>query len=76
MGCLSGLAADVAAVAVAAGPHIFVFRSLRPFYKFTLPPLDVAAQARTPFIIHACHPCPFSSLTHTRSHTLSFSLTR
>lgn len=35
-----------AAVAVASGPNLFVFRSLRPFYKFTLPPLDISQQAR------------------------------
>eukprot|EP00735_Rhodelphis_limneticus_P001522 TRINITY_DN12154_c0_g1::TRINITY_DN12154_c0_g1_i1::g.26505::m.26505 TRINITY_DN12154_c0_g1::TRINITY_DN12154_c0_g1_i1::g.26505 ORF type:complete len:585 (-),score=107.23,sp/Q3V3N7/BBS1_MOUSE/40.00/1e-141,BBS1/PF14779.1/2.4e-77,BBS2_Mid/PF14783.1/4,BBS2_Mid/PF14783.1/91,BBS2_Mid/PF14783.1/2.8e+02,BBS2_Mid/PF14783.1/3.9,PHTB1_N/PF14727.1/1.2e+03,PHTB1_N/PF14727.1/1.6e+02,PHTB1_N/PF14727.1/3.2 TRINITY_DN12154_c0_g1_i1:527-2281(-) len=28
-------------VAVAAGPHIFIYRNLNPYYKFTLPPMDV-----------------------------------
>ncbi len=32
------------AIAVASGPHIYIYRSLRVFFKFTLPPveLDVA----------------------------------
>ena len=28
-------------VAVAAGPYVFIYRNLRPYYKFTLPPVDV-----------------------------------
>ncbi len=28
-------------VAVASGSHIFIYRNLRPYYKFTLPPLPV-----------------------------------
>jgi len=28
-------------VAVAAGPFIFIFKDLRPFYKFKLPPVDI-----------------------------------
>jgi Bardet-Biedl syndrome 1 protein len=27
-------------LAVAAGPHIYMFRNLRPHFKFTLPPAD------------------------------------
>lgn len=29
------------AVAVASGPYIFIYRNLRPYYKFTLPQVDV-----------------------------------
>ncbi|KXJ22583.1 Bardet-Biedl syndrome 1 protein [Exaiptasia diaphana] len=29
------------AVAVASGPFIYVYKNLRPYFKFTLPPLDV-----------------------------------
>jgi len=29
------------AVAVASGPYIFIYKNLRPYFKFTLPPLDV-----------------------------------
>ena len=32
------------AIAVASGPHIFIYRNLRPYYKFTLPPLPVDTQ--------------------------------
>ncbi|WIA09492.1 hypothetical protein OEZ85_008892 [Tetradesmus obliquus] len=32
----------VPTLAVAAGPHVYMFRSLRPFYKFTLPAGDVS----------------------------------
>lgn len=28
------------AVAVASGPFIYVYKNLRPYFKFTLPPLD------------------------------------
>ena len=28
-------------VAVAAGSYIFIYRNLRPYYKFTLPPVDI-----------------------------------
>ncbi len=30
-------------VAVAAGPYVFIYRNLRPYYKFTLPPVDIEA---------------------------------
>jgi Bardet-Biedl syndrome 1 protein len=29
------------AIAIASGPHIFIYRNLRPYYKFTLPPLQI-----------------------------------
>eukprot|EP00455_Lapot_gusevi_P029644 TRINITY_DN3175_c0_g1_i7.p1 TRINITY_DN3175_c0_g1~~TRINITY_DN3175_c0_g1_i7.p1 ORF type:complete len:595 (+),score=101.41 TRINITY_DN3175_c0_g1_i7:67-1851(+) len=29
------------AVAVASGPFVFIYRNLRPYYKFTLPPLEI-----------------------------------
>mmetsp|Transcript_36995 Transcript_36995/g.44743 ORF Transcript_36995/g.44743 Transcript_36995/m.44743 type:complete len:613 (+) Transcript_36995:397-2235(+) len=29
------------ALAVAAGPFVFIYRNLRPYYKFTLPPVDI-----------------------------------
>ncbi|XP_067831667.1 Bardet-Biedl syndrome 1 protein isoform X2 [Heptranchias perlo] len=29
------------AVAVASGPYIYIYKNLRPYFKFTLPPLDV-----------------------------------
>eukprot|EP00992_Anisonema_acinus_P004112 TRINITY_DN14749_c0_g1_i1.p1 TRINITY_DN14749_c0_g1~~TRINITY_DN14749_c0_g1_i1.p1 ORF type:complete len:129 (+),score=21.54 TRINITY_DN14749_c0_g1_i1:648-1034(+) len=29
------------AVAVAAGPYIFIYKNLRPYYKFTLPPMEI-----------------------------------
>eukprot|EP01006_Ploeotia_vitrea_P050077 TRINITY_DN67408_c1_g1_i1.p1 TRINITY_DN67408_c1_g1~~TRINITY_DN67408_c1_g1_i1.p1 ORF type:complete len:609 (-),score=85.28 TRINITY_DN67408_c1_g1_i1:410-2236(-) len=29
------------AVAVAAGPYIFIYKNLRPYYKFTLPPVEI-----------------------------------
>ena len=31
------------AVAVASGPFIYIYKNLRPYFKFTLPPLDVNA---------------------------------
>ena len=31
----------VPAVAVAAGPHVYVYRSLRPFVRFTTPQIDI-----------------------------------
>ena len=31
----------VPAVAVAAGPHVYVYRSLRPFVRFTAPAIDI-----------------------------------
>ena len=30
-----------AAIAVASGPYIYVYKNLRPYFKFTLPPLDL-----------------------------------
>ncbi|KAK0059786.1 Bardet-Biedl syndrome 1 protein [Biomphalaria pfeifferi] len=29
------------AIAVASGPYIYVYKNLRPYFKFTLPPLDI-----------------------------------
>ena len=29
------------AVAVASGPYVFIYRNLRPYFKFTLPPLEI-----------------------------------
>ncbi|XP_072345665.1 BBSome complex member BBS1-like [Scyliorhinus torazame] len=29
------------AVAVASGPYIYIYKNLRPYFKFTLPPLEV-----------------------------------
>eukprot|EP00640_Fibrocapsa_japonica_P000784 CAMPEP_0113937780 /NCGR_PEP_ID=MMETSP1339-20121228/4326_1 /TAXON_ID=94617 /ORGANISM="Fibrocapsa japonica" /LENGTH=585 /DNA_ID=CAMNT_0000940679 /DNA_START=147 /DNA_END=1904 /DNA_ORIENTATION=- /assembly_acc=CAM_ASM_000762 len=29
------------AVAVATGPYVFIYRNLRPYFKFTVPPLDI-----------------------------------
>ncbi|XP_022090954.1 Bardet-Biedl syndrome 1 protein-like isoform X2 [Acanthaster planci] len=31
----------VPAIAVASGPYLYVYKNLRPYFKFTLPPLDV-----------------------------------
>lgn len=31
----------VPAVGVASGPHVFVYRNLRPFFKFTAPPVEL-----------------------------------
>lgn len=31
-------------VAIASGPHVFIYRNLRPYYKFTLPELHVEAR--------------------------------
>ncbi|PIK35715.1 putative Bardet-Biedl syndrome 1 protein, partial [Apostichopus japonicus] len=31
----------VPAVAVASGPYLYVYKNLRPYFKFTLPPLEV-----------------------------------
>lgn len=28
-------------VAIASGPHVFIYRNLRPYYKFSLPELKV-----------------------------------
>lgn len=30
-------------LAVAAGPHVYIYRQMRPFFKLTLPPLEVDA---------------------------------
>ena len=32
------------AVAVASGPYVFIYRNLRPYFKFTLPPLEIDKQ--------------------------------
>jgi len=32
------------ALAVAAGPFVFIYRNLRPYYKFTIPPVDINPQ--------------------------------
>ncbi|XP_067682255.1 Bardet-Biedl syndrome 1 protein-like isoform X2 [Haliotis asinina] len=29
------------AIAVASGPYIYIYKNLRPYFKFTLPPLDI-----------------------------------
>ena len=29
------------AIAVASGPYIYIYKNLRPYFKFTLPPLEV-----------------------------------
>lgn len=29
------------AIAVASGPSVYVYKNMRPYFKFTLPPLDV-----------------------------------
>ena len=34
----------LSAVAVASGPYIFVYKNLRPYFKFTLPSLPVNPQ--------------------------------
>lgn len=31
------------AIAVAAGSHVYVYRNLRPYFKFTLPSVDIAS---------------------------------
>ena len=33
-------------LAVASGPHVFIYRNLRPYFKFTLPPEDVSEDER------------------------------
>lgn len=30
-----------AAIAVASGPYVYVYKNLRPYFKFTLPTLEV-----------------------------------
>ncbi len=32
------------AIAVASGPYIYVYKNLRPYFKFTLPTLNIDAQ--------------------------------
>lgn len=32
------------ALAVAAGPHVYIFKGLKPFYKFTLPLLPATEE--------------------------------
>jgi Bardet-Biedl syndrome 1 protein len=32
------------AVAVASGPYVFIYRNLRPYFKFTLPPVEIDRQ--------------------------------
>ena len=36
--------AYIAAIAVASGPYIYVYKNLRPYFKFTLPTLEVNSQ--------------------------------
>ena len=31
----------IPAVAVASGPHIYIYKNMRPYFKFTLPTLDI-----------------------------------
>jgi Bardet-Biedl syndrome 1 protein len=31
------------AIGIASGPFIYIYRNLRPYYKFTLPPVDIAS---------------------------------
>jgi Bardet-Biedl syndrome 1 protein len=37
-----GPAPRIPMLSVAAGPHVYMFRSLRPYYKFTLPAADIS----------------------------------
>lgn len=32
------------ALAIAAGPHVYIYRNLRPYYKFTVPNLEIDAK--------------------------------
>lgn len=32
---------DKPSIAIAAGPYVFIYRHLRPYFKFTVPPVDV-----------------------------------
>ncbi|OQS06492.1 bardet-Biedl syndrome 1 family protein [Thraustotheca clavata] len=34
-------------IAVASGPSIYIYRNMRPYYKFSLPPLEVPAEEQT-----------------------------
>ncbi|KAF4520686.1 hypothetical protein B566_EDAN006362 [Ephemera danica] len=36
----------IPAIAVASGPHIYIYKNLRPYFKFSLPPLEVSAVER------------------------------
>ncbi len=36
----------IPAVAVASGSHIYIYKNLRPYYKFTLPTLDILDEER------------------------------
>ncbi len=31
------------AIAVAAGPNVYVYRNLRPYFKFSVPAVDIAS---------------------------------
>ena len=35
---------SIVAIAVASGPYIYVYKNLRPYFKFTLPTLDIHPQ--------------------------------
>jgi hypothetical protein len=35
------------AIGVAAGSYVFIYRHLRPYFKFNLPPIDIDQQVRT-----------------------------
>ena len=43
-------------LAVAAGSHIYIYRNLRPYYKFALPPEDVNTEEQDVWCacMHAC----------------------
>ena len=33
-------------MAVASGSHIYIYKNMRPYFKFTLPPLDILPQEK------------------------------
>ncbi|CAB3378974.1 Hypothetical predicted protein [Cloeon dipterum] len=36
----------IPAIAVASGPHIYIYKNMRPYFKFSLPPMDVSSVER------------------------------
>lgn len=45
----------IPAVAVASGPCIYVYKNLRPYFKFTLPGLEVNPVEQVSGFLDACH---------------------
>lgn len=68
--------AKLPSLAVASGSHVYIYRNLRPYFKFALPPEDVNPQEQEIWCaLHAARPPPArrprAHAAHTPPHTNS-----